>query len=116
VKTANVIEVRPVRAPANLDPAYTNHRQRERADQLLGLYPEISPEEVLELVNFLSEGMHLDVGLLSARDEYKPKIAEIRAAHPAAFRLGWSYIAIFVFVILTPLALMALLPFILGRA
>jgi hypothetical protein len=116
VKTANVIEVRSVRAPANLDPAYTKPAQRERAEELLSTYPDTTAEETAEIVRFLAKGMHLDVGLISARDEFKDKVAAIRAAHPDAFRAGIFQTILFVLIILVPLAALALLPHLLGKA
>jgi hypothetical protein len=116
MKTANVVDVRPVRAPANLDPAYTQPARRERIDQLLQVYPETNAEETAEIVEFLRRGMHLDVGLIAARDEFRHKVAEIRAAHPEAFRASALHTLLFLLIILVPLILFATLPQLLGRS
>jgi hypothetical protein len=115
VKTANVVEVRTVRASPNLDPAYTKPQQRERAEKLLNAYPDISESETAEIVAFLAHGMHLDVGLVGARDEYREKIAAIRAAHPAAFRASPLSYLLFLLMLLVPLALL-IVPQLLGRS
>jgi hypothetical protein len=116
VKNARVVEVRAVRIPANLDPAYTKPAQRERAEELLSAYPNTTVQETAEIVDFLARGMHLDVGLISARDEFKEKVEAIRAANPDAFRSSLLHLAMFVLIILAPLAFLTLLPSLLGRS
>ena len=116
MKTANVLEVRDARTPPNLDPAYTDPARRARAEELLQRYPATTREETGEIVEFLARGMHLDVGLVTARQEFKEKAAAIRSAHPEAFRLGTLKTILFVLIVLTPLALIVLLPHLLGRS
>jgi hypothetical protein len=60
--------------------------------------------------------MHLDIGLVTARQDVKEKAAAIRSAHPEAFRLGILKTILFVLSIPTPLALIVLLPHRLGRS
>ncbi len=115
MKPANVVEVRDVRASEKHDPAYTDPTRRARAEELLSAYPNTSDEETMEIVQFLARGMHLDVGLVSAKDEFKTKVAEIRHNHRDAFRLRPLEIAIFLLIVFTPLLAMVLATGFLGR-
>jgi hypothetical protein len=116
MKTANVLEVRDARATLLLDPAYTDPAKRARAEELLQRYPATTKDETGEIVDFLARGMHLDIGLVTAKQEFKEKAAAIRSAHPEAFRLGILRAILFVLIVLTPLALIVLLPHLLGRS
>jgi len=86
-----------------------------RTEELLRCYPDISEDETAEIVSFLARGMHLDVGIVTANEQFKEKIATLRSEHAEAFRVKPLEGMIFLIVILTPLVLLSLLPHILGR-
>ncbi len=87
MKQAKVVEVRDLRASVTYDPVHTEPQRRARAEELLTAYPDVTSEEQSEIVDFLARGKHLDVGLVTGREEFKQKIEEIRSAHPAVFRM-----------------------------
>ena len=47
---------------------------RERVARLLSRYPGISEQDVQQVVEFLRTGRHLDIGLLTADAELRPKL------------------------------------------
>lgn len=71
------IEVRAIRA------------SRERVARLLSRYPGISEHDVDEIVEFLRTGRHLDIGLLTADDELRPKLDDFVKNHRS--RLGLTF-------------------------
>ena len=54
---------------------------RERVARLLSGYPGISETDVQEIVEFLRTGRHLDIGLLTADDELRPKLDAFMDEH-----------------------------------
>lgn len=75
---------------------------RARMEQLLGRYPEVTPEETQEIIAFLKKGPHLDVGLVTAEDAMRAKVQDIRTRYPAEFRLKAYQAALFVAFICGP--------------
>lgn len=61
---------------------------RERIAGLVGRYPTISPEETNEVLSFLRNGRHLDIGLLTSNDRIKPKLDAFMEEHKGHFRLS----------------------------
>lgn len=59
----------------------------DRVAGLLSRYPNLTPLEVREIIHFLRRGPHLDIGLLSGRDEVKPALAAFREDHARALGL-----------------------------
>ena len=57
------------------------HATRQRVAQLLSHYPELTDEDVAEIVEFLRTGRHLDIGLLTADDELRPKLDAFMHEH-----------------------------------
>lgn len=47
---------------------------RTRAAELLGHYPQLSDADRREILSFLQTARHLDIGLLSANDNIRPKL------------------------------------------
>jgi len=47
---------------------------RARAAELLGNYPQLSDADRREVLTFLQTARHLDIGLLSANDNIRPKL------------------------------------------
>jgi hypothetical protein len=115
VKQANVVEVRDVRASGSYDPAYTDPARRERIEKLLHSYPDLSDAETAEIVEFLARGMHLDVGLIGAKDEFQEKVATIRHQHRHVFRLKPVEGIAFLVAASGVLALLVWLPQLAGR-
>lgn len=74
----------------------------ERAEEIFGRYPDISEEERRELLLFLKEGRHLDIGLVTGNPEIKDQVAAFRQDHHRALRLGFGEGAAFV-ILLTAL-------------
>ena len=66
---------------------------RERVAQLLSRYPGISEHDVPEIVEFLRTGRHLDIGLLTADDELRPKLDAFMDEHGSACRVGFGQIS-----------------------
>ena len=75
---------------------------RARMEQLLGRYPEVTPEETQEIIAFLRKGPHLDVGLVTAEDAMRAKVQDIRTRYPAEFRMKAYQAALFVAFICGP--------------
>jgi hypothetical protein len=61
---------------------------RERIAGLIGRYPTISPDETNEVLSFLRNGRHLDIGMLTSNDRLKPKLDAFMEEHKAHFRLS----------------------------
>ena len=70
---------------------------RERIAGLIGRYPTISAEETSEVLSFLRNGRHLDIGLLTSNDRLKPKLDAFMEEHKSHFRVSviesWAVIA-----------------------
>ena len=63
---------------------------RERVARLLSRYPGISEDDVREVVEFLRTGRHLDIGLLTADDELRPKLDAFMDEHKKQLRLTFA--------------------------
>lgn len=63
--------------------------RRERAAELLGRYPRVSPQEVGEILQFLRTGRHLDIGLLSNDDRLRSNLDSFVKDHKPQFRMHW---------------------------
>ena len=61
---------------------------RERIAGLIGRYPTISADETNEVLSFLRNGRHLDVGLLTSNDRLRPKLDAFMEEHKSHFRLS----------------------------
>ena len=103
---ANIIEDRDGRpdAPETADQTSA----RIRIERLLHRYPNISEEELSEVLQFLAKGKHLDVGAVAGADEFGDKVAEIRRRHRRYFRPKLHEMLLFLIVVAgPPVALMA---------
>jgi hypothetical protein len=78
---------------------------RERIAGLIGRYPEITSDETDEIVTFLRDGPHLDVGLLTSNDGLRAKLDAFMQDHKARFSVSFieaaAVIAAIVFVLAT---------------
>src|SRR5689334_954842 len=76
--------------------AYTSHIEevralrstRERIASLLGRYPHVSDKERKEILAFMKEGRHLEIGLLTSNDKVRPQLDSFMADHKRHFRVG----------------------------
>jgi len=67
----------------------TGRLTRDQAADLLYRYPHVSDEEAKLILTFLRKGRHLDVGILTADDELRPKLDSFMADHAKHFRVGF---------------------------
>lgn len=76
--------------------AYTSHVEevrtlrssRERVANLLKRYPDVTDKHRSEILTFIKEGRHVDIGLLTADDKLRPRLDAFMADHKRHFRLG----------------------------
>jgi hypothetical protein len=74
---------------------YTSHVEevraerstRERIASLLGRYPKVSEKHRREILAFLKEGRHLDIGLLTSNDNVRPQLDAFLEDHRRHFRV-----------------------------
>ena len=62
---------------------------RDRIAGLIGRYPTISADETSEVLGFLRNGRHLDIGLLTSNERLKPKLDAFMEEHKAHFRISF---------------------------
>jgi hypothetical protein len=62
---------------------------RERVAELLSRYPRMARHEVDEVIEFLRNGRHLEIGLLTSNDRIRPQLDAFMAEHKAHFRVRW---------------------------
>jgi hypothetical protein len=75
--------------------AYTSHIEETREarstpDRVAGLlkrYPHVSDSDRKEILRFMKEARHLEVGLLSADDNVRPQLDAFMEDHKRHFRL-----------------------------
>lgn len=81
--------------------AYTSHIEqvrelrstRDRVVSLLGRYPHVSDKDRKEILAFMKEGRHLDIGLLTANDNLRPQLDAFMDDHKRHFRIGVADVA-----------------------
>jgi hypothetical protein len=75
--------------------AYTSHIEEVRAVRstrdhvasLLSRYPHVSDTDRKEILQFMKEARHLEVGLLTANDNVRPQLDAFMDDHKRHFRL-----------------------------
>ena len=78
--------------------AYTSHIEevravrstRDRVARLLSQYPQVSDKDRREILQFMKEARHLEVGLLTSNDNVRPQLDAFMEDHKSHFRLGVS--------------------------
>jgi hypothetical protein len=90
--TSHIEEVRALRS------------SRERIAALLGRYPRVSDKERREILAFMKEGRHLEIGLLTSNDQVRPNLDAFMADHKRHFRIGAADMAR-LFAVLTVVAM-----------
>ena len=68
----------------------TRALDREQVSELLSRYPHVSDRESHQILTFLREGRHLDVGLLTSNDRLRSKLDVFMNDHKKHFRVTWS--------------------------
>ena len=76
--------------------AYTSHigevraarSTRDRVAELLEHYPHVSDKDRKEILQFMKEGRHLEIGLLTANDNVRPQLDAFMDDHKRHFRVG----------------------------
>ena len=67
---------------------------RERVSDLVRRYPKITADEAEEILRFVREGRHLDVGLLTADDTIRPQLDAFVKDHKGHLALKWAEAAV----------------------
>jgi hypothetical protein len=83
-------------SPEIIVTAYTSHVEeirtlrssRERVANLLNRYPDVTEKDRKEILTFIKEGRHVDIGLLTADDKLRPRLDAFMADHKRHFSLG----------------------------
>jgi hypothetical protein len=109
-------EARDVRAVASIDPAFHDPARRARVEDLLTSYPDIGKSDLEDIVSFLRSGKQFDVGMVCGNPLFASKIADIRKSNPGSFGSALSHTLWFLVLLMVPLALVCLLPLLLGRS
>jgi hypothetical protein len=73
--TSHIEEVRAVRST------------RDRVASLLKRYPHVSDNDRKEILKFMKEARHLEVGLLTTNDNVRPQLDAFMEDHKRHFRL-----------------------------
>jgi len=53
--------------------------------ELVGRYPDISDRDRREILSFMREGRHLDIGLLTTNEKIRPKLDRFMRDHQSHF-------------------------------
>lgn len=61
---------------------------RQQAADLLSRYPHVSDAEAKRILAFLRTGRHLDVGMLTADEQLKPRLDSFMHDHRKHLRVG----------------------------
>ena len=61
--------------------------RREHITRLLERYPQVSDADRNEILRFMKEARHLEVGLLTANDNVRPQLDAFMDDHKQQFRL-----------------------------
>ncbi len=63
---------------------------RERVAKLLGRYPQVSKNENRAILEFMKNGRHLDIGLLTSDQSLKPNLDAFMEDHQKHFRVSFG--------------------------
>lgn len=84
------------KSPEFIVTAFTTHIEevralrssRDRIAALLSRYPDVSDRDRAEILEFMKEGRHLDIGMLTANDNLRPQLDAFMDDHKRHFRVG----------------------------
>ena len=63
---------------------------RERVAALLGRYPDVSKDENRAILEFLKNGRHLEIGLLTSDEKLRPRLDAFMKDHKRHFRVSFG--------------------------
>lgn len=72
---------------------------RERVAALLRRYPDVSKDENREIVEFMKNGRHLDISLLTSNQSLRPKLDAFIEDHRKHFRASFGEAASIVAIV-----------------
>jgi hypothetical protein len=72
---------------------------RERVAKLLTRYPKVSARENREILEFMRNGRHLEIGLLTSDERLRPNLDAFMRDHKKYFQLTFREAAVIVAVI-----------------
>lgn len=72
---------------------------RERVAKLLMLYPKVSGRENREILEFMRNGRHLEIGLLTSDQRLRPNLDSFMKDHKKYFQLTFREAAVIVAVV-----------------
>jgi hypothetical protein len=112
MKTARIVAVRdatppPADRPAAIGGETASTTRMDRMAELLRRYPDVDRDERAELLAFLRDGRHLEIGLVGARDGLAPQVARFRRDHRAELGATPLQLLGFLVLVLGPLGLLA---------
>lgn len=86
-----------------------NGGARARAETLLVTYPAVDAAETAEILRFLKKGPPLEVALMTADDQLKPKLSQLREDHAKEFSPGLKDYLTVAVILIAVIAVLALL-------
>lgn len=63
---------------------------RERVAALLGRYPDVSKDENRAILEFMKNGRHLEIGLLTSNESLRPRLDAFMEDHKKHFRVSFG--------------------------
>jgi hypothetical protein len=73
--------------PPNAEEVSAVPSARDHVANLLKRYPHVSDEDRKEILQFMKDARHLEVGLLTANDNVRPQLDAFMADHKRHFQL-----------------------------
>ena len=64
------------------------HSPRDRVAGLLKQYPNVSDQDRREILSFMKEARHLEVGLLTSNDQVRPQLDRFMHDHKRHFSIS----------------------------
>ena len=72
---------------SNIEEARAARSAHDRVANLLKRYPHVTDDDRKEILHFMKEARHLEVGLLTANDKVRPQLDAFMEDHKRHFRL-----------------------------
>ena len=73
--------------------------ERERVAVLLGRYPNVSKDENRAILEFMKNGRHLEIGLLTSNESLRPRLDAFMEDHKKHFGVSFGEVAAIVAMI-----------------
>lgn len=74
--------------PSQIEEVRAARSTRDRVAGLISRYPHVSEKDRKEILEFLKEARHLEIGLLTSNDNVRPQLDAFMEDHKRHFRLG----------------------------